>query len=58
MTSNNYEDVYYITFLTDKINIKENENITLYGLPLDYSTYIDTSRDSIWCIKIAGVCVE
>lgn len=58
MTSNNYKDVYDIIFLTDKINIKENENITLYGLPLDYSTYTGTNGNSIWCIKVAGVCVE
>lgn len=51
-------NIYYTTFLTKITNIKEGSSVTLYALPMDYSTYKSVSNQSIWSIRMAGVYIK
>lgn len=51
-------NIYYTIFLTKITNVKEGSSVTLYALPMDYSTYKNVSNQSIWSIRMAGVYIK
>ena len=57
LLEDNNGEVITVTFLKN-MNIKEDQYITAYATPLDYSTYESVDNDKIWTVQMAGFCIE
>lgn len=57
LLEDNNGEVITVTFLKN-MNIKEDQYITAYATPLDYSTYESVDNDKVWTVQMAGFCIE